>query len=319
MTPSTPTLNVLLETSFLRGTAFADPDFRKLAQHCKDRNIRIFIPHIVWEEYRTQFIDDATKKIGALASAIRALQGPWMHGLQVDPLIPQVVEDAKDYNLEAKSRECMAKFVTENNIEIIPIAADHGERAWARYFRADIPFDAQEKRTDRRKDIPDSWIFETAIDLLREHAHLTALCRDGRLAGALNKVGIQVFTSLDAVLGTIESTIAPIVSHSSIPNPQATPLERVEAALAGAHANSSQLEQTALGYIGYLGNPTKDELFTVLDRAGFNKELARNTLERLTIEGFIKDTGNHYLPLDKELCREASGLVETEIINLLDK
>jgi hypothetical protein len=45
----------------------------------------------------------------------------------------------------------------------------------------------------RRKDIPDSWILEAAIDLKAAYPNLRAVCGDKRLADALVANGIPVF------------------------------------------------------------------------------------------------------------------------------
>jgi hypothetical protein len=51
---------------------------------------------------------------------------------------------------------------------------------------------------------------------------------------------------------------------------------------------------------------------------GVSLENARNAAERLALGNAIRDTGNHYLPVDKKAGEIAAQLVEAEIIKLLE-
>ena len=103
----------------------------------------------------------------------------------------------------------MAKFAKENDIEIVAVASDHTDRAWTRYFSAEPPYNRAEDRTNRRKDIPDAWIFETAIDLKEKHVELFSLCSDEKLSNAMTSIGIKVFTETQQVLDLIDEMTVP--------------------------------------------------------------------------------------------------------------
>jgi hypothetical protein len=79
------------------------------------------------------------------------------------------------------------------------------------------------------------------------------------------------------------------------------------------------LDTKILGYVGYLETPSKDQLFNLLSRSGVSIEIARNAAERLAIAGLITDTGNHYLPGNKEATGLAAASIEPEIIKLLEE
>ena len=80
---------------------------------------------------------------------------------------------------------------------------------------------------------------------------------------------------------------------------------------------SEGLDAKLLGFVSYLGDPSKEQLFDLLGRAGVKEELAKNTAEKLVIAGVIVDTGHHYLVKDKDAGEAAAILVESEIIKLL--
>jgi len=92
---------------------------------------------------------------------------------------------------------------------------------------------------------------------------------------------------------------------------------QVDRALAESRLESEGLDTKILGFVSYLGDPSKDQLFDMLGRAGVREGLARNTADKLVIAGLLVDTGNHYLVKNREAGEAAALLVEPEIIRLL--
>jgi hypothetical protein len=321
-------LHLLMDTSYVRSVSFSDPDFRRLLQFSKDGVIRILVPHIVWEERRTQLVDAILVKVRKLRVEIEELKAPWMGGLVADGPVYPTTSLWPDSEIVARSKEVMAAIAEESKIKIVPIGADHADRAWTRYFDADLPFDrVQQDRSLRRKDIPDSWIFEAAIDLIKEHGKLSAVCRDGRLSGALTSLGITVLgetqDALDAVSAALSRSAAQRTESTA---PELTPAERpgvaggdeVDSVLARANEGLQELQKKILGYVGFLNNPSKGELVDLLSSVGYPVDTVQNAAERLVLNGLIEDTGNHYIPRNREVCALAAPLVESEIIKLLE-
>jgi hypothetical protein len=89
--------------------------------------------------------------------------------------------------------------------------------------------------------------------------------------------------------------------------------------LAEAHKPFKHLDRKVLGYISYLGSAGKAELFDLLSQSGLSSDVAKNVAERLVIAGLIRDTGNHYLPLDPAAAELAATATEPEIIELLNR
>ena len=246
----------------------------------------------------------------------------------IEDLAPLTLSVWPDSEIDTKSKAAMARFAAENKIEIVAVASDHAERAWTRYFNVAPPFNPAEERKNRRKDIPDAWIFETAIDLRQEHAELFALCSDGKLSKAMASIGIKVFKETQQVLDLIDKPPAPepAAKAGEVAIATQAPAEatvegaegRLDAVLADAAERFKGLDTKILGYVGYLGSPSKDQLFGLLSQSGVSPDVAHNVAERLAIEGLIEDTGNHYLPTNREACTLAAPLVEFEIIKLLD-
>ena len=157
--------------------------------------------------------------------------------------------------------------------------------------------------------------------MIADGRQLSALCRDDNLAAALLGIGIRVFREPSEVIAELErqefsaaeevAQVEPAAAAQSA-DPLATALSR---ALDGFRDH----ERKVLGFIGHFGGPSKDELWGLLLRAGTTPEVAKNAAERLTFAGVVRDTGNHYLAVDRHLAQLAIASVEEDIIRLLNQ
>jgi hypothetical protein len=322
------TFYVFLDTSYLREVGFGNSDFRKLLEYSKANVLKIFVSHIAWEEWRTQYFDKAYAKVLKVDREFEALKVMLPGNFILEGLTPPTLTIWKKSEIDAKSREVMAAFAEENKIHVVALAPDHAERAWRRYFDVGVPFNPEQDREHRRKDIPDAWILEAAIDVKGRHSGLIALCSDGKLSDALMSAEIRVCKLTQEVLDEIESALLPQpVPKVEVPSDAAIATKRVdetrvdhklEVVLSDAQAQFRDLDGKILGYIAYLDSPTKDQLFELLSRSGVSVESAKNVAQRLAISGVITDTGHHYLVANKEAGELAAVLVEAEIIELLE-
>jgi predicted nucleic acid-binding protein len=332
--PKETITHLLIDTSCLwdAGSDFNHSDFRKLLEFSKSGELKIFIPHIVWEERRTQLLEKLCAKVRAITESFEELKTRSSGNLLLQGLTPLTFTIWNKAEIDATSKKVMADFAAENKIVIVPFAHDHANRAWERYFNVDPPFNpAVVDRTTRRKDIPDSWIFEVALDLHHKHSGLSALCHDGGLADAMRSIGIRVFKEFGQVLAEIENlaieevAVETIAVRDAVSVPlkeKAEPAVAQDAlgnALAEVQEQFKDLETKILGFIGYLGTPSKDELFALLSKSGVSANNAKHVAERLAITGLVTDTGNHYLSKNKEASDLAATIVEPEIIKLLEE
>jgi hypothetical protein len=324
-------LHLLIDTSYLRRAGFNDPDFRLLLHFSKTDLLKIFVPHIVWEERRTQLLETAAGKIKTVSDAFDKLKAELPSNFVLDGLLPlPTLRIWTRADVDMKSKKAMTEFAAEHKIEIVPLAPDHANRAWERYFNINPPFDPSKERENRRKSIPDSWIFETAIDLHRTCPDLVALCNDGDLSVAMQSHGIRVLKDprplIDEIrppiVETVEDTlrVEDSISVSVLENASITTSKtELEIALEKAREPFKDLDAKLIGYVAYLGTPTKDQLFDLLAQAGVSTEVAKNAAERLSICGVITDSGNHYLIKNTAVGDLATKSVELEIIKLLEE
>lgn len=115
---------------------------------------------------------------------------------------------------------------------------------------------------------------------------------------------------------------APAPPLAGVPNldqPPVGDVGEIARLLSDAQRRFDGLDLKVLAYIAYFGSVSKDDLFRALTDADVAPDLARNVAERLMMNGFVRDTGNHYLVVDRAIGELAAATVEAEIIAWLQK
>lgn len=311
-------MEFMLDTSFLRKTSLKNPGFQKLLRLSRSGKIELYISHISWEERRTQYLDELRKSLDDLRKSTEKIKSS--NSILASSIDIPTIDFPSDEALIAKSHELMKAFATEHKIQVLAIAQDHAERAWTNYFNVGKPFNPKEERERRRLDIPDSWIFEAAKDLLIHHPDLIFLCDDNKLCESLLEMGIKSIRSIEEVIVLIE---APEPDESGLANgaPEGSeaPTGKAVDITEGKDAEFSEYDRRVLGFINYLQGTPKDDLFGLLVKSSMRLEVAKNAADRLVLMGLVKDTGAHYIPNDPKIAELASQYVEKEIIALLEK
>ena len=140
---------------------------------------------------------------------------------------------------------------------------------------------------------------------------------------AIDLVESSVESDLGSEMSLSMSGLSPLPTSQEASEPLKGAVDKahqgLSTLLASAQKPFEELDKKILGYIAYLGTPTKSELFDLLSQSSVPTEVAKNVAERLAIAGIIRDTGNHYLPNDLSVADLAAETVETEIIRLLKR
>lgn len=306
--------HVLIDSSVLYDTHFNHPDFRLLLQRSQERKIKIYIPHIVLEEHRTQMTAEIDQKVKEANRAFRlASRSERKHLFFTQGLREPHFELWTPEEIDKHSRQVVKDFVLENKIEELPIGADHASRAWSRYFDVAPPFNADTERTARRKDIPDSWIFEAALDLkARGLNDLCALCGDRRLKYALKEAGFEIFEKVELLAAMVDAALAVYPIGGASPAPATLLRESLKS------ADFADVKVAVLGFIGYFDAPPKEKLFELLEQAGFDRRVVENVAQGLVLASMLRDSGNHYLPVDKSVAQQAADEVQPLVLKLLE-
>lgn len=304
--------HVVIDTNFLFRAHFMHPDFQKLLLRSKEGKIKIHIPHIVLEEQRTRILAEMQDKIRRAQKAFEDALRTGSYAMFTKDLPKPHLDLWTEEDVDRRSRQVFAAFVEENKINVIKLTPEHGLRAWARYFEIAPPFNAKElDRVKRREDIPDAWILEAAMDVKNGGGNLCALCDDGRLKEALQAEGFEIFKTAQELADRVDTALA-VHSIGTAPHGKTV----LPAQLRGPAF--AEVDIAILGFIETFDTPTKTTLFDQLEKAGVDRRIAEHEAETLVLSGVIRDSGNHFIPVDRGLSAQAAIKVQHLVLKLLD-
>jgi hypothetical protein len=300
--------HLVIDTSVLRKAHFRHADFERLLRRSQKGTLRIYIPHIVLEEERTRMLADLFAVLDNVEAAYARLRGGGTFGMFTAGLPePHLVLWKRD-EVARHSRAIFDKFLADNKIEKLKISESHANRAWERYFDAAPPFNPAEKREERRKDIPDSWILEAALELKAKRGRHCALVADGKLQDALSKEGFEIYGDVGSLDAEIEKATAVVSAKPRSPDVPASAFDKLRSPA------FKDVDVAILGINEVLGAPQKEDLFAQLERAGIDRKIAEHEAQTLVLSGVLRDSGNHFIPLDSALARKAA---ESETVTAL--
>ena len=328
---------VFLDTGFFKEYKPNSQDYHDLFQYSKDGKIILCTSHICLEEWRTQ-------KVNHLDGAIGGIRGNLRNQIR-ENLISEELLDQSIYNylpdietIHSKSILIIERFLSEYNIKKYSPIENHIEATWDAYFHGKKPF----KRPKNREDIPDSWILASACDALSEEEHKNlqnkfCITGDGTLCDALRTLGFESITLVDllallqkdaeALTENIELQVQPTVivftpSNVTVEKGEASELGPLDKILSTAiNDDVKEIYLRLLGFSYWLNTPSKQELIELVATRGFNERLIEACAVLLSQKPLelIRDTGNHYLPMNKEVCKEAANRVMPEILQMLNQ
>jgi len=292
--------HLIIDTSMLRRFPFQHPDFKRLMLQSQMGKLKIYIPHIALEEERTaqlemhwRAVEDIRLKYEKL---LRGMQGLLVEGLP-EPHIE--LWDAED--VERNSKATFSRFAELNKIEVIDISLEHAANAWTRYFKVDPPFNSKEKREARRKDIPDSWILEAGIEIKPRNGQHCALVGDKKLTEAFEKEGFRVYEEVQTLLDDIDKATAVAPMRPPVFEEPPGTLNQLRS------PDFKDMDVLVLGLIEALEIPSKDVLFSALETAGFNRDIAEHEARTLVLSGRLSDVGAHFIPTSRTLAMQAAA------------
>jgi hypothetical protein len=320
---------------------------------------QLFIPETLHQEYLKQFVEAAIgsrNKAEAGLSALQTLMGRRLDHLldllpladsigqeairrlqslegliRPMPLTPEIKVAATDRSLQnkrptSKTDHGLKDCLHWESVLRLPAGSD------VRLVSRDVPafFVGEQLAPDLVVEARDLGITVTGYNV-KDHKSLVPLLQDLKAAHPLLDFSTSEAFELEepAQMG-IGAVAAALLHVPAAPGrepsaesaePGAREVQEVHLRLAEAQAAFKDLDLKILGYVSYLGTPGKEQLFRLLSQSqsGCPVDAARNVVERLVITGFVRDTGNHYLPADRRIGEIAAAAVEAEIIALLAK
>jgi len=290
---------VVIDTSVLRQAHFQHPDFKRLLRLSQKGAIKIYIPHIVLEEERTNRLESLLDAIDKIKNNLQRLTDGGSSMLVQGLPVPMVEIWTKE-EVAVNSRAVFEKFLSDNKIELIVTTHQQADGVLRRYFGTLPPFDpAQQPRTKRREHIPDAWILEAALEVKSRKGRHCALVDDSRLKIALAEEKFEVFSDVNSLIDEVEKAIATVPIRELAPEDAPVPLDLLRAPLRG-------IDVIVLGMNEALNSPSKDKLFATLERVGIRRELAEHEAKTLTLLGIVTDTGSHLIPTNRVTAAHAA-------------
>lgn len=314
--------HVVVDTSVLNQAQFASGRFDKLLRRVRQGVVKLYIPEVVLEERRTQLLYDynryAEDARGALLKMSRSPLSMLLEGIPMPGPLDMPSREEVDRN----SRAVFLKYLADNKVEVLPFTAEHAARALDRYMHGKPPFKPAEKREPERKHIPDSWIFEAALEIKARPGRHCVLVKDDRFQWALQEAGFEVFGEIDPLDQVIEAATAVVPIRA--PGPTAVPeAEDTVAALIAPQSALEKLRADAfkdldvivLGMNEALKNPDKETFFASLERLAVDRAKAELMASTLVASGVLNEIGNRLIPTDVPLAeRMAAEPVVRELL-----
>lgn len=292
--------HLVIDTSMLRRLPFQNADFQRLLMLSQMGSLKIYIPHIALEEERTAQLAKHVKAVEEMKSVFAKLQRG-MLAMLVEGLPEPHLELWDAEEVRRNSRATFDQFVVDNKIEVIAISIEHAANAWARYFNVDPPFNPNEDREQRRKDIPDSWILEAGIEIKRRKGQHCTLVGDNKLVEAFQKEGFKVYSDVAMLLSDIEQATAVVSIRPAVVEEAPIPLAELRSPA------FKDIDILVLGLIEALNTPSKAELFLSLENAGFDRAIVEHEARTLILSGRLNDTGTHLIPTSRALAKQAAN------------
>ena len=199
----TTLLDIVLDSSIYRSHPRRDTAaFRALTRLCVKGQIRLHVPYFVKNEFLTQQRLAVKTACSAVETSIRTITRTC-----VDQHFVEFVKKAADHlesfsrNAEGLAVEDFERWLLRCNAVNYPIADDHGRRVAEDYFVGSPPFTSPKHRAD----IPDSFIWQTILDIATKASTLHAVVNDGALSKAVaNKTNVIVYKELSDFIDSAE-------------------------------------------------------------------------------------------------------------------
>jgi rRNA-processing protein FCF1 len=169
--------------------------FRALKRLCRGQKIKLYIPEVVKREFVSQqriAVEDDIRRIFTAAKSITRITKSEKLKHYAQRTIKEA--DVMAPRVGARVRMEFKEWADECHAEALSIRPKHGNRVMDDYFDGNPPFSSPK----HRDDIPDSFIFQSIVDLASGHETVYVIANDGGLFNAVEKIkNIKTFKELD--------------------------------------------------------------------------------------------------------------------------
>ena len=183
-------IRVVIDTNNLpRSVSSPSAAFKRTVKLIQEGVIRVLMPHVVAEEWRTQQLEHLRKQFQKADEAFKEmLNGGHLegHGELGALTAAGAAIERTAASIETISHQALERLLQQLQTEVIPIANEHGSRVAAAYFKGSSPFAGVKSR----KDFPDAFVYEAVADLAGPDPadHVVVVTADGNLRKHLSSL-----------------------------------------------------------------------------------------------------------------------------------
>jgi len=309
---------IFVDTSFLKSVSWMqDSDWQRLLKIAQERKIAIHISKVAFGEYCSYKQDVIIDEISRVKSTINDFINKWKksiitQGIDLPPLAVDNLPEDKliQENADKIVKEQLSQFIIE------PISKDDADNVFDKYFAWKAPFHNGignrldgNSRKNRKEQIPDAFIIEVALNLKKQSHAVLCLTKDGNMQETLRRHDLKFFESAADIINILESSAAS----------KAPVLLNLDNTLKQKNEDQDELKIKILGYVKSFDSISKEDLSNLLTQKGYPIDRIENITQSLVLDGFLKDTGHHLLPVQDEICNEAKNRIIPEILELIDE
>jgi hypothetical protein len=207
MTPDLFAPAVVLDTSIIHNTGPSSAPFQVMKKLIEAGLLRVFIPELAMEEFRTQWRDRNQVNIVQASKALKSLSGESLLPANVTAGADQLSDLLDTVDLEALSEAFAKDYMGSNGFATLPLSFEQARDAWRCYFLGHLP----SKKAKHRPDIPDAHILGALKEFVEKEANILFVSADkGQRDSASDIDKVICFDSLDVLIKSTQ--IAPLIS-----------------------------------------------------------------------------------------------------------
>ncbi|MBY0307007.1 MAG: PIN domain-containing protein [Sphingomonas sp.] len=196
MTPDLFSIPVALDTSVLHGVSPVSAPFQVLTGLVGAGLVRVLIPELAAEEFRTQWRDKHQNNISLGAKSLKALSSDKFFA-EINHQADDLAKKLLQIDIESASISFTYEYFKINGFEVFPFDFDQAQEAWRAYFLGNLP----SKKIKYRPDIPDAHINAALVQIANKENELLFVSFDKGQLETVGKISnIVGFESVDELI-----------------------------------------------------------------------------------------------------------------------
>lgn len=201
MTPDLFSIAIMLDTSALHGVGASSAPFQVLQGLAKAGLVRVYVPQLGLEEFRTQWRDRTHGNAIQAEKSLKALSGEQLLPASVVAGASSLASELALLELEEKSKEFAKAYMDESGFETLPLTFDQCAAAWDDYFIGKLP----SKKAKHRPDIPDAHILAALRELSSSEESVLFVTSDkGQREAAAAIQDVDCFENFEGLIKSLK-------------------------------------------------------------------------------------------------------------------